>query len=109
MPFFDPFKFFFGYEVPVIKTDISLYIKIICKLQRRVMIKFFVFVPVLVPQGRQITENCRCGRKTAGTFSIKKLFVSKSTFNDHAIVLILYKTQMIILFHKLRKYKSGHF
>src|SRR6516164_10964155 len=72
------------------------------------MIEFFILVPVLVAQSRQITEHCGSSWKTASTFPIEELFIRKPAFDHHTIVFVLYEAQVIIMLYKLRQHKCRY-
>src|SRR5688500_2513260 len=101
MPFFYPFKAVFGDQLQVIKADIYPQIYILAQLMRLVMIQFFVLILILIAECRNITQHSRSSREAACTFSIKELLVCKTAFYHYAIIFILYKSKMVILFYKL--------
>lgn len=56
VPFFDPFKIILVYFADVIGTDKCFQIKFIAELCVGLVMDLFVFVFVIVPQRRNITQ-----------------------------------------------------
>ncbi len=50
---------------------------------------------------RSLKKQQKPWGKTSGSFSVKKLLIGKTAFNDNSIVFIFYKCQVIIVANEL--------
>src|SRR4030095_10545055 len=105
VPFLNPLELLPGQYLPIIKTYVYSEINIPIQLKWLVMVELFVFILILIPKCREITEYSRSCCKASRSLAIEKLLVRKTTFNHYSVVFVLHKSKVIIMFYKLRKYK----
>src|SRR5436190_1071396 len=107
MPFFDPLKIGLVYFREVIHTDKYFQVKIITELGIGLVIDLFVFVFIIVPEGRNITEHCRSRWKGPGALAFKEMLVGEGAFRGKGIELILYMEQVVFWGYSLQNPLAG--
>jgi len=90
MPFFNPLQVGLADLCNVVGADENLQVKIVAQRRVALVEYLFVFVFVVIPKGRDITEHGRSGGEGSGTFSFEEMPVGKCAFRDQGVEFIFY-------------------
>src|SRR5690606_31172524 len=66
----------------------------------------FILITVIVTECRDIGEYSRTCRMSTCTFSDEELLIGKSSFDQYAIILILYIVEHTVHINRSRQYKE---